>query len=259
MKHISSIVLVVLILTLVGLIIWRHKKDEGSSLLVKTVQPFITNIENKRLIPGNLYPIKEIEVKSSISGTLEKVFVQIGSRVKIGDVIAQVKRVPNPSDIEIARRNLSAAKINLETDQKTYERNKKLFEAHVIPEAEFEGYQKTYELSREGYLSAQNQLTLLQEGFTQNQDLSNMVKATTDGNIIDLPLKEGASVIERNNFNDGTTIAVVARLDSFIFKGKVNETDLGYLQRGMKLNLHFNAYKTSTRSAILYKISAKGI
>jgi HlyD family secretion protein len=61
-------------------------------------------------------------------------------------------------------------------------------------------------------------LTLLQEGFVKNSDISNMVRATTAGTVIDLPLKEGSSVIERNNFNDGTTIAVVARLDSFILR-----------------------------------------
>lgn len=259
MKYISITLIVVLIFTSSVLIIWKHKKDESSLLLIQTVQPFIANIENKRLIPGNLYPMKEIEVKSSISGTLEKIFVQIGSKVKVGDVIAQVKRVPNPSDIEVAKQNLNAAKIVFESDQKIFDRNKKLYESHIISDAEFEGYQKNYDLSKEQFISTQNQLTLLQEGFTKKQDLSNMVKATTTGTIIDLPLKEGASIIERNNFNDGTNIAVVARLDSFVFKGKVNETDLIFMQTGMKLKLHINAYKTSTRFALLNKISAKGI
>ncbi len=258
MKNKSNIIIVVIIITIVGLIIWKNSKSNNALLDIKTGQPFIATIEQKRVIPGNLYPLTEIEIKSPISGTLDKVFVKIGDKVEIGDKIAQIKLVPDPSKLESAKSMLNSARISFDNQQKVYERNKQLFDKGVIPSAEFEEYKKTFDLSREQYLSAQNQLTLIQEGFVKNADISNIVKATASGTIIDLPLKEGSSIIERNNFNNGTTLATVARLDIFIFRGKVNETDMVYLHSGMKLSLNFNAYKNQVREAFLDKISAKG-
>lgn len=258
MKKFSNIILVVIIATIVGLIIWKNSKNSNALMAIKTDKPFITIIEQKRVIPGNLYPLTEIEIKSPISGTLDKVFVKIDDRVEIGDKIAQIKLVPDPSKIESAKSIVNSASISYENQLKIYERNKLLFDKEVISSAEFEEIQKTFKLSKEQYKSAQNQLTLIQEGFVKNADISNIVKATASGTIIDLPLKEGSSVIERNNFNNGTTLTVVARLDTFVFRGKVNETDMVYLHQGMKLALNFNAYKNQVREAILDKISAKG-
>lgn len=258
MKNTSTIILISIIGAIIAFIIWLNNKNENSSDLTKSIQPFFTTIEEKKIIPGNLYPLVEIEIKSPISGTLEKAFVQIGDKIATGDKIAQIKLVPDPAKIEMAKSNLMSAKINHETESKIYERGKILYDQHVIPPAEFEIIKKSFELSKEQFLSAQNQLTLIQEGFVKNADISNVVKSTTSGTVIDIPIKKGASVIERNNFNSGTTLVVVARLDSFIFRGKVNETDLVHLQKGMKINLKFNAFKNQTRTAILENISAKG-
>lgn len=189
---------------------------------------------------------------------MDKVFVKIGDKVQIGDKIAQIKLVPDPAKLESAKSNLNSAKIYFENQQKNLDRNKILFDKKVIAAAEFEDYQKAYEISKEQYISAQNQLTLIQEGFVKNADISNIVRATASGTIIDLPLKSGSSVIERNSFNTGTTLAVIARLDTFVFRGKVNETDMIYLHRGMELTLNINAYKNQTRKAILNEVSAKG-
>lgn len=259
MKYITSIILGLLILILVGLVIWTQKRDADLLLNQNTSQPSITNIENKRLIPGNLFPLKEIEIKAPISGTYQSALVKIGTKVSVGDIIAQIKRAPNPTDIEAVRRNLNTAKINFENEEKIYLRNKSLYQEGVIALAEFESAQKNYNLQSAEYNSAQNQLTLLQDGYIKDSDLSNKIKSTTSGTIIDLPLNEGASVIERNNFNEGTTIAVVAQLDTFVFKGKVNETDLAYLKTGMSITLHLNAYKNMQQNAIIEKIGAKGM
>ncbi len=259
MRNIWHVVLIVLIGLVIGLIIWTNGKNNFASKGIKTDQPLFLTIEQKRLIAGNLYPLTEIELKSPISGTLEKIYVNIGDKVVNGDEIAQIKLVPDPSKFESAKSNLNLTTINFENQQKIYDRNKILFERGVISYAEFEDYQKNFYLIREQFLSAQNQLTLIRKGFVKSADLSNIVKATTSGAIIDLPLKEGSSVIERSNFSNGTTIAVIARLDTFIFRGKVNETDMVYLHQGMRLSLNFNAYKSIVREAILDKISAKGV
>jgi len=258
MKYIVNIVLGVLIITLIGLIVWKTKKSE-KDLDFGTAKPVIADIENIRYISGNVYPCKEIEIKSPISGVLDEVFVKIGDKVKPGDAIAKIKLVPNPSDLERFESNLVTANIEFENKKSIYVRNKSLFENKVISESDFEDIKKAFDLANQQYQSAQDQLRLLKEGVINNLNISNVVKTSINGNVIDLPLKEGASVIERNYFNDGSTIALIAQLDSFIFRGKVNETDISLMNQGMQLKLNFNAYKNVTVNAFLNKISAKGI
>ena len=259
MKKTGNLAITIILIAVVGFIILENIDFSKKSATVSTDEPFVTTIEQKRFVPGNLYPLTEIDIKSQISGTLEKVFVKIGDKVKIGDNIAQVKLIPDPSNLERAKSNFNAAKINYENEKKVYERNEKLFNEKVIPAVEYDEHKRVLEVSREQYLSAQNQLSLILDGTIRDADISNIIKATASGTIIDLPLKEGSSVIERNNFNAGTTIATVADIDTFIFRGKVNERDMKYLHIGMYLTLNLNAYKNQKKEANLYKISAKGI
>ena len=79
----SNIILVVIIIMIVGLIVWRNSRNNVTSLQIKTEQPFITTIEYKIVIPGNLFPLTEIEIKSPISGTLERYYIEIGDNVKV--------------------------------------------------------------------------------------------------------------------------------------------------------------------------------
>jgi len=258
MKKTSNIILILIIMAIVGFIILKNIKIFNPASEVKTEHAFLTNIEQKLIIPGNLFPLTEIAIKSPISGILNKTFVKIEDKIKIGDKIVQIKLVPDPSKLEYAKNNLNSAKIRFDYQQKILNRNKELFQKGVIAAAEFEEYQKGFYLSKEQFLSAKNQLTLIQKGFVKNSDISNIVKSTATGTVIDLPVNEGSSVIERNNFDNGTTLAIVARLDTFVFRGMVNETDMIHLRQGMKLLLDINAYKNQVREAVLYKISSKG-
>ena len=59
--------------------------------------------------------------------------------------------------------------------------------------------------------------------------------------ILDVPIKVGNSVIQSNNFNDGTTIATIADMSDMIFKGKIDETEVGRIKEGMPLTLTIGA------------------
>jgi HlyD family secretion protein len=77
--------------------------------------------------------------------------------------------------------------------------------------------------------------------------------------ILDVPVKEGNSVIESNTFNDGTTIANVADMGEMIFEGKVDETEVGKIKEGMELILSIGAVENEKFIAKLEHISPKGV
>src|SRR5690606_4603195 len=85
------------------------------------------------------------------------------------------------------------------------------------------------------------------------------VVSTVDGMVLDIPVEEGTSVIERNNFNEGTSIAIVADMNALIFEGKVDESDVGKLKEGMPIELTIGALEDQKIEATLEYISPKGI
>lgn len=114
-------------------------------------------------------------------------------------------------------------------------------------------------IKQQEYESALNNLQLLREGVTNNsRQVSNVIKSTLDGMILDVPVKEGSSVVERNNFNEGTSIATIANMGDLIFEGKVDEADVGKLRTGMPITLTVGALSDEVFDAILEHISPKG-
>jgi len=247
-----------LILLSVGAIIFSEKQSEKGSKESQTITPQIATITQKRVISGNLYPIREIEVKSAIPGIIETYYTQIGDKIKKGEKIAKIQILSDPSQIENAKMNLNTAQITFENARQNYERDRKLFEKGIIAPADFEETKKTYYISKEQYEYAQNQILLLEKGYIPNSNISNVVTATADGTIIDLPLEIGMPVVERNSFRDGTTVAIIAQLDSFLFKGKVVEGDVLYLNKGMKLTVIPTSMDSSKTEAVIRRISPKG-
>ena len=255
----KKITIAILLIGLVGAAIWfSDTQTEKQSILSGTIYPSISTIINKQVISGNIYPIREIEVKSVIPGVLETYYVSIGQTVKSGDRIAKIKIVTEPSQIENAKLNVRNAEIVFERDRANYERDRNLFDKKVISASEFDESTKTYKMSKEQNEYVKNQLHLLQEGFIPSTNVSNVVIATADGTIIDLPLEEGATVAERSMFRDGTSVAIIARLDSFVFKGRVVESDALALRRGTKLTVKPVSIEGYETDAVISKISPRG-
>jgi HlyD family secretion protein len=258
-KYTNLILATTLLLIIIALILLKEYVYDPSQTPINTTVPTIENIENEIIISGSVYPSKEVEVKSSISGILEKLDIEIGQKINAGDNIAKVKLVPNPAEIETNRNSLNLKKIELENMEKEYQRNFYLLEKKIISRSDFESIEKQYYQAREQYNSAQNQMKLLLGNSTNSGDISNIIKSPISGVVIDLPLEEGSSVIERNNFNVGSSIAVVAQMDYFIFKGKVNEFDLVKFKPNMPLSITLNTLPDFKINATIEKIYPKGI
>lgn len=247
-----------LIMLCTGAIVFVEIQSKKQNQLSQIIIPQIITITQKQVISGNLYPIKEIEVKSSIPGILETYYVQIGDKVKIGDRIAKIKILTEPSVIEKAKSNLKTAHITFEREKLSFEREKKLFEKRMISLSDFEDITKNYLISKEKYEYARNQFNLLEQGYIPSSNISNVVIATANGTIIDLSLEEGTPVVERNNFRDGTSVAIIAQLDSFLFKGKIIEDDVLALKKGMLLKVIPASTIGFNTKATIRKISPKG-
>ena len=236
------------------------KKSMKPTVIYKSEKPFYTDIVNKTVATGSITPRKEIDLKSQVSGVVEKLHVEAGEIVNMNDIIAKIKIIPNVVMLNSAEMRLKTALINFKNAHIEMKRQQDLFKEDVISEQDYNQYLLEYELRKQEVEAAENNLELVKEGASKNTGtVSNVVRSTAEGMVIDVPVKEGSFVIESNTFNEGTTIATVANMKDMIFEGKVDESEVGKIKEGMKLDLLVGALQDEKISAELEYISPKGI
>ena len=131
--HMLSSLPLCILLTL-GFTLASCSGDKGPD--VQIIHAFDTVIVKKTVATGSILPRKEVNMKSQVSGIIEKLFVVAGQEVKQGDVIAKIKIIPNMLNLANAENRVNTAQINLDNTKVDYDRNKSLFDQGVISKAE---------------------------------------------------------------------------------------------------------------------------
>jgi HlyD family secretion protein len=142
-----------------------------------------------------------------------------------------------------------------------FDRYQKLYEQKMVSLQEYQPYALNFKNSKEELEAAENNMALIKEGVSKasGKVTNTIVRSTIDGMILDIPVKEGGSVIESNNFNEGTTIASIADMGEMIFDGKVDESEVGKIRPNMPLILTIGALDTVKFDASLEYIAPKGV
>ncbi len=261
MKKVFKILgLVVLIVVFVGTLVFLYLKSKPKEVLYETKTPFISDILKKTVATGSIVPRKEILIKPQVSGIIEKVYVDAGQRVRKGQIIARVKIIPDVVSLNSAEDRLEKAKISLEDAKIDFNRKKGLYQKKVISNEDFVKSRTALQNARAEIDASQNNLELVKTGVSRHSKstTNTLIRSTIDGMVLDVPVKEGNSVIQANTFNEGTTIATVADMNDMIFQGKVDETEVGKLREGMQIVLTVGAIDQSNYDARLEYISPKG-
>lgn len=262
MKSFVRILVIVIIVGAFGYTLWHlYEKSQEPPVVYETSTPFVTNIIKKTVATGTISPKKEVAIKPRVSGIVEKVFVEEGEMVKKGDPIAKVKIVPDMVSLNNAKNRVQMAELSVQDAKQNFDRQKTLLDQGVIAEAEFQPIRTQLLNSQQELLAAESNLQLIEEGALKNEgNTSNtVIRSTATGMVLEVPMKEGNSVIESNTFNDGTTIAIIADMGQMIFEGKVDESEVGKIKEGMDLLITIGALEGHQFNARLDHISPKGV
>lgn len=259
-KFIWFAVLGLIAVVFIGTAVFLYNKSQEKPVVYQSDEVFKTTIVKKTVAVGKVIPRREVEIKSQVSGVVEKLYVVAGQNVNKGDIIAKITLAPNMVMLNQAESQLETAKINLQNATDEFQRQKKLFADKLISTSEFNKFMLNYDLQREAVTAAENNLLLMKSGATKKSDkVSNMIPATVTGMILDLPFKEGAFIVETSSFGAGTTIATLADMNDMIFEGMVDESEVGKIREGMELVLDVGALEGEPFTAVLEYISPKGV
>ena len=261
MKKVGKILLFVffgLIVLFTFSFLWS--KSRPKTKVYEILSPTIGTIENKTVATGKIEPRDEILIKPQISGIVSEVYKEAGEMIRSGDVIASVKVIPEMGQLNAAESRLRIAEINFKQIETEYARQTQLFEKGVVSKEEFDVAKTSYNKAIEEHNNAKDALDIVREGVTKKYaNVSNtQIRSTITGMILDVPIKKGNSVIQANTFNDGTTIAAIANMNDLIFRGKIDETEVGKLKEGTPITLTIGAITGQKFDAALEYISPKG-
>jgi len=247
-------------LIFIGVLAWFWQKNAQSPITYQTELPEIRSITKSTVATGNINPKEEVLIKPNISGIIEQVYVEAGDYVKIGDLIAKIRVVPNVSNLNSANNQVQTAKIALDNQKKIYDRQKTLFEKGVISVNDFDAIETAYKQAEQTYQAMLQTAEIIRTGTTNTMKnvAQTLIRSTVSGMVLDVPVKKGNQVIETNNFNEGTTIASLANVDNMIFEGKLDESEIGKIKLGLPLEITIGAIENKKFEAVLDYIAPKG-
>lgn len=244
----------------IGTFYFLYRNSMSKPEVYAQVRPGFRDVEKSTVLTGKIEPRDEIEIKPQISGIITEILVEPGEQVQAGDVIARIQVVPEASSLSSAQNRLNVATIELENARTRFGRDSVLYSRRVISREEYETSLRDLRRAAEELDGARDALEIVRDGVSRyNASESNtMVRATITGLVLDVPVKVGSSVIQSNTFNDGTTIATVADMNNLIFRGKVDETEVGLLRVGMPMEISIGARPELAPTAVIEYIAPKG-
>ena len=260
-KYLKITLLVVVAAIFIGTFIFLYQKSKPKTTVYETITPEIADLEKTTVATGKVEPRDEVLIKPQISGIISEVYKEAGQTIKQGEVIAKVKVIPELGQLNSAESRVRVAEISTAQAETDHERIKKLYNDKLISREDYEKSEVEIKKAREELQTAKDAREIIKEGITKNSASfsSTLIRSTIDGLILDVPIKVGNSVIMSNTFNDGTTIATVANMNDLIFKGKIDETEVGRIHEGMPVKLTIGALQNLTFDAELEYISPKGV
>ncbi len=245
-KKILRIILLTIVgAAVIGTFYFLWKKAQPVITVYEVVTPKRDTVETKTVATGSVEPRYEVEIKPQISGIISELRKEAGQMVQAGEIIATIKVIPEMVQLNSAESRVNIADISLKQVEETYKRDELLFKQGVIAQEDFDLSKANYLKAVEEKENAQSALEIIRDGIAKNSNVASttQIRSTITGMILDIPVKVGNSVIQANNFNDGTTIATVANMNDMIFKGNVDETEIGAFTRECLSSLRSEPWK----------------
>lgn len=258
-RYFKYIMMALAAVVFIGTFVFLYIKSQPKPVEYNEFEPKQMDIRKTTVVTGKIEPRNEVNVKPQISGIITEILKEAGQKVEAGEVIAKVKVIPDMSSLSAAQARVRLAGINERQARTDFEREKTLFDKGLVSADEYDKIAQALRQAREESAAAQDNLEVVRDGVskTNASASSTLIRSTVTGLILDIPVKVGNSVILANTFNDGTTIATVANMNDLIFRGYIDETEVGRLTTGMTMKITIGALQDLKFDARLEYISPK--
>ncbi len=231
----------------------------GDDTPFKTIKAEKGTIVDKALAVGRIEPKQEVSVKSKISGIVKTIHAEIGDVVKVGDPLIDVAPDPTPIEFAEAKRQVEIYEVAYNNAKRDYDRTKTLLDRELISKQEFDDKKATCDEAELRLKLAREKLDLIQTGSAEIADrtVDNTIKSPINGMVLSRLVEEGDPVVPLTSYQEGTELMSLAFMDNLIFKGTVDEIDVGKISPGMPAEIKVGALPKDTVRGVVERISPK--
>ena len=215
------------------------QKKEGGFKEVEVTQGTIVE---KAVAVGQIQPRQKFQVKSKISGIVRRAMVQVGDTVKAGDALFEIAATPTPLESTEVDRRMESAEASFRRAEGDYNRAMELARSGVLPKSDVEAKKESFELARVALTKAQQDRQLVQRGnLSSTSAQESIIRAPAAGTMLTRLVNEGEPIVPLTSYQPGTEMATIADMSDLIFKGTVDEIDVGKLSVGMQARIKVGA------------------
>lgn len=215
------------------------------------------DVVDRALAVGTIEPDVEISVKSKVSGVLARAFAEEGDFVAAGDPLLEIRPDPTPLELVESSRAVEMQEIQLENYKRESERHQALAERGLISQQELESAQRQYQQAELEVRTARERLQLLQSGRIRDSDVESVVRAPISGFILERMVEPGDPVVPLSSYQEGTVLMTMADMGRLVFRGTVDEIDVGRLREGMPVQVKIGALPEAKVTGRVARISLK--
>ena len=225
----------------------------------KTVTAEPGTIVDQALAVGRIEPEVEIGAKSQVSGVVQRRLAEEGQFVRAGTPLLEIKPTPTPLELAEARRQVQLREVELANLRLELDRNEKLREQGLVSEQDYLATRQRFEQTQIQQQIAAERLSLLEEGriTAGTGRLETVIRSPIDGFILEYTIEVGDPVVPISTYQEGTVLVRMAEMSKLIFRGTVDEIDVGRLTEGMPVELKVGALPDAKVSGRLIRISLK--
>jgi HlyD family secretion protein len=226
---------------------------------LKTVAVTRGSVVEKALAIGAIKPRREIAVKSKISGIVRTSYREIGDRVRPGDPLFEILPDPTPMELTEARREVEIAKNVFDQAKKKHDRSRTLKEQGILAAQDWDQAEKDVQDAEIRLGLASERLALIEKGRvkTERMAVESVIRSPISGTVLELLVNEGDPVVPLTSYQAGTALTNLADMTTLVFKGTVDEIDVGKLHEGMPAHIKVGALPDAKVEGRIYKISPK--
>jgi len=257
MSRLGKILLLLIILAAISAgayaFVRNGQKKEGGFKEVEVTQGTIVE---KAVAVGQIQPRQKFQVKSKISGIVRRAMVEVGDTVKAGDALFEIAPTPTPLEATEVDRRVESAEASFRRAEGDYNRAMELARSGVLPKSEVEAKKESFELARVALTKAQQDRQLVQRGnLSSTSAQESIIRAPAAGTVLTRMVNEGEPIVPLTSYQPGTEMATIADMSDLIFKGTVDEIDVGKLSVNMQARIKVGALPTDVVTGRVQRIA----
>lgn len=250
----TLIILLVLAGGSAGVYAWSRNSKNGTGGL-KEVEVTTGSIVDKAVAVGQIQPRQKFSVKSKISGIVRRALVEVGDTVKAGDPLFEIGPDPTPLEVTQVDRMVESAQASFNRAQSDYRRSLELSRSGVVPKSDADAKKEAFELASVALNKAQQDRDLTRKGRLTDSGKESIIRAPAAGTILTRTVNPGDPIVPLTSYQPGTEMATVADMSDLIFKGTVDEIDVGKLRVAMPARIKVGALPTDVVTGKVSRIA----